>query len=190
MPDYQPDLSGSNVQVPMHNAHFSGLPSVPTGPVALNQAPIQPAPINTAPKVAPAPSVTMSPSTPITGTKRKNSANSTQESAEEAGRQMAEEDKRRRNTAASARFRVKKKQREAALEQTVKETTDKNEILEARVSQLELENHWLRGLIMEKNGADEQSEQDISDMFKKFLASQKADGSSTSDLKRGVGTLV
>ncbi|KAJ5811027.1 Basic leucine zipper [Penicillium robsamsonii] len=190
MSDYQPDLTG-NAQVPMHNAHFSAVPSVPNGPVAANQASIQPAPVNTALKVAPAPSsVSRSPSTPITGTKRKNSSNSTQESAEEASRHMAEEDKRRRNTAASARFRVKKKQREAALEQTVKETTDKNDILEARVSQLELENHWLRGLIMEKNGADEQSEQDISDMFKKFLASQKSDGSSISDLKHGVSTTV
>lgn len=188
MPDYQPNLT-SNVQVPMHNARFSSVPSVPSGPVAANQAPIQPAPINNAPKVAPAPSsVSVPPSTPVPSTKRKNSANAT--SVEEASRQMAEEDKRRRNTAASARFRVKKKQREAALEQTVKETNEKNDILEARVSQLELENHWLRGLIMEKNGADEQSEQDISDMFKKFLASQKADGSSTSDLKRGVGTTV
>ncbi|KAJ5963462.1 uncharacterized protein N7479_003338 [Penicillium vulpinum] len=191
IPDYQPDLTGSNVQVPMHNAHFSAVPSIPSAPVAANQAHIQPAPINTAPKVAPAPSsVAMSPSTPVAGIKRKNSANSTQESADEISRQMAEEDKRRRNTAASARFRVKKKQREAALEQTVKETTDKNEILEARVSQLELENNWLRGLIMEKNGADEQSEQDISDMFKKFLASQKPEGSSISDLKHGVGTTV
>ena len=173
----------------MHSAHFSSVPSVPSGPVAVNQAPIQPAPINNAPKVAPASSsVSMSPSTSVTGTKRKSSANAT--SAEEVSRQMAEEDKRRRNTAASARFRVKKKQREAALEQTVKETTEKNDMLEARVSQLELENHWLRGLIMEKNGTDEQSEQDISDMFKKFLASQQADGSSTSDLKRGVGTTV
>ncbi|KAI2722522.1 transcriptional regulator family: bZIP [Penicillium roqueforti] len=189
--DFQPDLTGSNVQVPMHNAHFPAVPSVPSGPVAASQAPLQPAPIHTAPKVAQTPSsVSMSPSTPVTGTKRKNSAHSSQESAEEASRQMAEEDKRRRNTAASARFRVKKKQREAALEQTVKETTDKNDILEARVSQLELENHWLRGLIMEKNGADEQSEQDISNMFKKFLASQKADESSISDLKRGVGTTV
>lgn len=186
---YEPDLSGSNAQVPMHNAHFSATPSIANGRVAPNQATIQPAPINVTPKVAPAPSsVSMSPSTPVTAPKRKNSAKATQDSAEETSRQMAEEDKRRRNTAASARFRVKKKQREAALEQTVKETTDKNDILEARVSQLELENHWLRGLIMEKNGADEQSEQDISDMFKKFLASQHPESSSTSDLKRGVGT--
>lgn len=180
----QPDLN-RNAQVPLHNAQYPVAPA----PVA-NQAPIQPAPIS-APKVAPAPPAhSMSPPTPVIGTKRKNSAKSPQESPEEDGRHMAEEDKRRRNTAASARFRVKKKQREAALEQTVKETTDKNDILEARVSQLELENHWLRGLIMEKNGTDEQSEQDISDMFKKFLASQKADASSTPDLKHGVGTFA
>ncbi|KAJ5787304.1 hypothetical protein N7457_002294 [Penicillium paradoxum] len=190
LPVYEPDLSASS-QMPMHNAHFSPVPSLPNASIAANQAPIQPAPISVVPQVAPAPAAgSMSPPTSVSGTKRKNSTKSTPESAEEASRQMAEEDKRRRNTAASARFRVKKKQREAALEQTVKETTEKNDILEARVSQLELENHWLRGLIMEKNGADEQSEQDISDMFKKFLASQKSDVSSISDLKLGVGTIA
>jgi hypothetical protein len=186
MPEYQPELNGPNAQ-PMHNAPFSAVPSVPNGS---NQAPIQPAPISAPKKVAPAPPASvMSPSTPA-GPKRKNTQKSTQESAEEASRNMAEEDKRRRNTAASARFRVKKKQREAALEQTVKETNEKNDVLASRVSQLELENHWLRGLIMEKNGTDEQTEQDISDMFKKFLASQKPDASSPSDLKHGVGTIA
>lgn len=63
----------------------------------------------------------------------------------------AEEDKRRRNTAASARFRVKKKQREQALEKTAKDMSDKVQILEARVNQLEMENKWLKGLITEKN---------------------------------------
>jgi hypothetical protein len=187
IPEYQPELNGPNAQ-PMHNVPFSAVPSVHNG--SANQAPIQPAPISAPQKVAPAPpSSVMSPPTPA-GPKRKNTQKSTQESAEEASRNMAEEDKRRRNTAASARFRVKKKQREAALEQTVKETNDKNEILQSRVSQLELENHWLRGLIMEKNGTDEQTEQDISDMFKKFLASQKPDASSTFDLKHGVGTIA
>jgi len=64
----------------------------------------------------------------------------------------AEEDKRRRNTAASARFRVKKKQREQALEKTAKDMSDKVNILEARIQQLETENAWLKGLITEKNG--------------------------------------
>ncbi|KAG0216249.1 hypothetical protein BGX28_004614 [Mortierella sp. GBA30] len=77
----------------------------------------------------------------------------------------AEEDKRRRNTAASARFRYKKKLREQALEQTAKEQTLRAETLEARVKELEMEVKWLRGLIVEKDsrldevsaGLDEQS---------------------------------
>ncbi|KAF8933964.1 hypothetical protein BGZ58_006032 [Dissophora ornata] len=63
----------------------------------------------------------------------------------------AEEDKRRRNTAASARFRYKKKLREQALEQTAKEQTVRAETLEARVKELEMEVKWLRGLIVEKD---------------------------------------
>lgn len=71
---------------------------------------------------------------------------------DEAARQAAEEDKRRRNTAASARFRIKKKQREQALEKTAKEMTDKVAMLEARLQQVETENAWLKSLITEKNG--------------------------------------
>lgn len=63
----------------------------------------------------------------------------------------AEEDKRRRNTAASARFRYKKKLREQALEQTAKEQTLRAETLETRVKELEMEVKWLRGLIVEKD---------------------------------------
>ncbi|KAF9421799.1 hypothetical protein BGZ94_008738 [Podila epigama] len=62
-----------------------------------------------------------------------------------------EEDKRRRNTAASARFRQKKKMREQALEQTAREQTLRAEALEARVKELEMEVRWLRGLIVEKD---------------------------------------
>ncbi|KAF2430651.1 hypothetical protein EJ08DRAFT_563690, partial [Tothia fuscella] len=57
------------------------------------------------------------------------------------------EDKRRRNTAASARFRIKKKQREQALEKTAKEMTEKASRLETKVGQLEMENKWLKSLI-------------------------------------------
>ncbi|KAF9938115.1 hypothetical protein BGZ67_000554 [Mortierella alpina] len=81
----------------------------------------------------------------------------------------AEEDKRRRNTAASARFRYKKKLREQALEQTAKEQTLRAETLEARVKELEMEVKWLRGLIVEKDsrlnevsaGLDEQASKRI-----------------------------
>ncbi|KAH8697288.1 putative bZIP transcription factor [Talaromyces proteolyticus] len=133
-------------------------------------------------------------STPIqvTGGKRKQSQDS--KNLDESARQAAEEDKRRRNTAASARFRVKKKQREQALERSVKEANEKNSALEARLSQLELENKWLKNLITEKNGEDstditQKSETDIAQMFKKFLASQKSTGErQTSSSKIGVGT--
>lgn len=95
---------------------------------------------------------------PVIGDKRKSIAASISSPVdyEDTGRVAAEEDKRRRNTAASARFRVKKKQREQALEKSAKEMSDKVHFLEARVGQLEMENKWLKSLITEKNlkGAD------------------------------------
>ncbi|KAI7881788.1 hypothetical protein K492DRAFT_236466 [Lichtheimia hyalospora FSU 10163] len=62
-----------------------------------------------------------------------------------------EEDKRRRNTAASARFRAKKKLREQAMEQAVKEMSEKSEKLEERVKDLEHEIKWLRSLLIDKD---------------------------------------
>lgn len=127
----------------------------------------------------------------VAGTKRKQSTDS--KSLDESARAAAEEDKRRRNTAASARFRVKKKQREQALEKSVKEASEKNAVLEARVSQLELENQWLKNLITEKNGSEsgegkQRSETDIAHMFKNFLANHKAGKEQSSESKNGVGT--
>jgi hypothetical protein len=83
---------------------------------------------------------------------------------EERTRFAAEEDKRRRNTAASARFRVKKKQREQALEKSAKEASDKVLRLESRVKELEMENRWLKSLITEQDGGDS----DLSEAFAKF----------------------
>lgn len=71
--------------------------------------------------------------------------------AETAAKRELEEDKRRRNTAASARFRVKKKAREAALEQTANEYKGRVEQLEKEVGDLKRENGWLRGLIINSN---------------------------------------
>ncbi|KAJ5179727.1 hypothetical protein N7492_002937 [Penicillium capsulatum] len=192
MTQYPPDLSGANASsMHMQNAPYSSVSPISNDSVVTNSAPAPVAPVSTSQNVAPAPAP--APAAAATAApKRKNTQKSTQASAEEAAQNMAEEDKRRRNTAASARFRVKKKMREAALERTVKETTDKNDALEARVSQLELENHWLRGLIMEKNGneeGNEASEKAISDMFKTFLASRKPE-SSPAESKRGVGTFA
>lgn len=190
--DFQTDLNAPSPTV--QNTSIPAAPSVPNGQTASNaaQAPALPvdAPKNVAPAPAPNPVFADVGPTAAAGPKQKHTQKSTQASAEEAARVAADEDKRRRNTAASARFRVKKKMREQALERTVKETTEKNDALEARVSHLELENHWLRGLIMEKNGTQERNEaaeKAISDMFKSFLASRKVE-SSPAESKHGVGT--
>lgn len=106
-------------------------------------------------------------------------------SSEEVSRHAAEEDKRRRNTAASARFRVKKKQREQALEKTVKEAQDKHTKLEARITQLEMENKWLKGLITEKKQA--KSPADVQEALHKFER-ESEERETPSIPKRGVGT--
>lgn len=64
--------------------------------------------------------------------------------------QNPDEDKRRRNTAASARFRVKKKMREQAMEQSVREMTQKSDHLQDRVNNLETEIKFLRSLLLDK----------------------------------------
>jgi hypothetical protein len=65
----------------------------------------------------------------------------------------AAEDKRRRNTAASARFRLKKKEREAALEKTSKELEIRVNELERECEGLRRENGWLKGLVVGVTGA-------------------------------------
>ncbi|KOS20397.1 Regulatory protein cys-3 [Escovopsis weberi] len=100
-------------------------------------------------------------------------------SLEDASRMAAEEDKRRRNTAASARFRIKKKQREQALEKSAKEMSDKVAALESKVSQLETENKWLKNLLVEKNEGSE----DIVALWKEFTqhASKRTEAKPTSE---------
>ncbi|KAE8350113.1 hypothetical protein BDV28DRAFT_139768 [Aspergillus coremiiformis] len=188
MPDYSATgFNAANAQsqrTSLQNAQFPIIPQMPSGPLnadsSRNESVPTSSPSPAAQSQAPAPTPTSSTTPSTSGSKRKNTQKSAPMSVEEVARVAAEEDKRRRNTAASARFRVKKKMREQALEKTVKETTEKNTALEARVTALELENQWLKNLITEKNGqsSDEgrKSENDIADMFKKFLASQKADG--------------
>lgn len=163
----------NNQSVPVQNAQFGNAPSVSAGLPNLNTTDL--------PSQASAPqsaTSTQAPtSNPKPAPKRKPSHKPSPMSVEEAARVTAEEDKRRRNTAASARFRVKKKVREQTLEKTVKDTTDKNAALEARVTALELENQWLKNLITEKNGRNpdegKTSQNDIASMFKKFLATQQ-----------------
>ncbi|KAG8160286.1 hypothetical protein KVR01_009822 [Diaporthe batatas] len=111
-------------------------------------------------------------SQPKTGDKRRAAEPQTPNRAmnmEEVSRVAAEEDKRRRNTAASARFRVKKKQREQALEKSAKEMSEKVAALEQKITQLETENQWLKKLVIEKNEGS---------------SSSKASSQATSDSKK------
>ncbi|EGW35650.1 uncharacterized protein SPAPADRAFT_58856 [Spathaspora passalidarum NRRL Y-27907] len=62
----------------------------------------------------------------------------------------AELDKRRRNTAASARFRIKKKLKEKEMEGKIHNLTELISELENKLQQLEMENKLLRNLIIEK----------------------------------------
>ncbi|RDB25503.1 hypothetical protein Hypma_007520 [Hypsizygus marmoreus] len=96
-------------------------------------------------------------------TRTRKSSVSTVESPEEqyreetpnpsAGPVSAAEDKRRRNTAASARFRLKKKEREAALEGKAKELEGRVNELERECEGLRRENGWLKGLVVGVTGA-------------------------------------
>jgi len=107
-------------------------------------------------------------------------------SPDDKSRVAAEEDKRRRNTAASARFRVKKKQREQALEHTVKEVQDKNSKLEAKVSQLEMENKWLKDLITEKNGIS--SKEEMAAAYQQYRKESEERDLKRNEHTTGVGT--
>ena len=115
-----------------------------------------------------------------------SSTQSLQLPTDQHSRIAAEEDKRRRNTAASARFRVKKKQREQALERNVREVTDKNTALEAKIQQLETENKWLKDLITEKNG--QQTKEEIAEAYQKFRrASEEPEPSQSLGGREGIG---
>ena len=105
---------------------------------------------------------------------------------EEHARIAAEEDKRRRNTAASARFRVKKKEREQALEKSAKEMTDKVKALEERIDGLENQNQFLKGLLLDKFGKE-----DLADHLRAYRrkSEEKEDGErSMGESKHVVGT--
>jgi len=175
-------------------------PTIPTFPDPLNLQPIQPSPQSAYPShVSHQPGYVPNTGTfpPQTqqriggsgvdvgvGEKRKaehqavpNSSNRML-SFEEQSRLAAEEDKRKRNTAASARFRVKKKQREQALEKSAKEMSDKVSMLETRISALETENKWLKSLVTEKHGG---GKDDILKKLLKEFSSAQENGKSGSD---------
>jgi len=172
------DFSFSDFNYPPPPTAFTDTTGLPPVPIETNQ-PLYPS--------SSAGSPTASGPPQSAGSKRKadsisHSGSPDTSTFEEASRLAAEEDKRRRNTAASARFRVKKKQREQALERSAKEMSDKVSALEGRISQLETENKWLKNLITEKN----ESKEDIAALWKKYNAENEQRKSS--ERKDGVGT--
>ena len=179
------NVATNDQSLSVQNAPFADASSGPNALPNIDTTafPNQSSPISAPQSAAPTQTPASNPKSPVSTPKRKPSHKPSPLSVEEAAHISADEDKRRRNTAASARFRVKKKLREQTLEKSVKETTDKNTALEARVTALELENQWLKNLITEKNGRtpDEgkTSQNDIASMFKKFLATQQASRSQT-----------
>lgn len=173
------------------NPTFSGVP-ITASPVETPgyynyNAPIQPAPATAFPTDTQA---DRTPRESQSGPSRRKTepAESRHETPEDQSRVAAEEDKRRRNTAASARFRVKKKQREQALERSVKEINDTNAKLQTKVEQLEMENKWLKALITEKNAV--QSKEEIDAAFQQFKreSEERQDVRSESPRIKGVGT--
>ena len=61
--------------------------------------------------------------------------------------------------------------------------TDRADALEAKIEQLEMENKWLKNLVMEKTAADKD---DVAGLWKKFT--KESDGRRTEGAKKGVGT--
>ncbi|RKP31014.1 hypothetical protein METBISCDRAFT_22800 [Metschnikowia bicuspidata] len=59
--------------------------------------------------------------------------------------------KRKKNTAASARFRIKKKLKEKQMEQEAHKLRERLEVLEKRLKTLEIENKCLEQLMIKKN---------------------------------------
>lgn len=59
--------------------------------------------------------------------------------------------KRKRNTAASARFRIKKKLKEKQMEQQAQELQERLNALEKKMKSLQMENKCLKQLILQKN---------------------------------------
>ncbi|CZT13366.1 related to regulatory protein cys-3 [Rhynchosporium agropyri] len=158
-------------------------------PTTFTDTTIPPVPINTNTALYGSPNdglPSQSADASLAGTKRKaesiSLAGSPSGNDEDSARNAAEEDKRRRNTAASARFRVKKKQREQALERSAKDMSDKVSALEGRINQLETENKWLKNLITERN----ESKEDIAGLWKKYSAENAE--RKASERKDGVGT--
>lgn len=71
---------------------------------------------------------------------------------------LTEEVKRKRNTAASARFRIKKKLKEKEMETKIEQLDDMIKNFELKINELEMENRLLKNLIIEKGNRNSDEE--------------------------------
>ncbi|KAI0335038.1 hypothetical protein GY45DRAFT_1342986 [Cubamyces sp. BRFM 1775] len=154
-----PTTSASTIAqlLSMHAASFrpgtvASAQSAPAPPVQSQPQQSQaPSPINTATTTTNTTKRARTARTSVSSPSDVSQAASPVESPEDkssATPMTAAEDKRRRNTAASARFRLKKKEREAALERKAKELEVRVGELEKECEALRRENGWLKGLVV------------------------------------------
>ncbi|KAI6005938.1 hypothetical protein EDD15DRAFT_2384599 [Pisolithus albus] len=156
-----------------HGVNYAVPPPPPPPPTVLAQPPAVHAPVQSSPTSGPISASVPQPSAKRARSTVKNqsslsdhsdisAAQSPQDPASPAASTQNEtssqtfaaaEDKRRRNTAASARFRLKKKEREAALERRAKELEERVLELERECEGLRRENGWLKGLVVGVTGA-------------------------------------
>jgi len=138
-----------------------GFPVLPQGMIPPNlPLPTPPIPAATAAAAAPPPptkkprnrKASVAPAAVTPSPTVDDSAESPEESNQDGETQVPTEDKRRRNTQASARFRLKKKEREAAMESKCKELESKVGELERECEALRRENGWLKGLVVGVTG--------------------------------------
>ncbi|KAG2368576.1 hypothetical protein BDR07DRAFT_1390982 [Suillus spraguei] len=120
--------------------------SVPPPPPVVHAQPSQPAAKRARISKSSASTETFEPASPVSPSGEETQGDFTNPLS-------AAEDKRRRNTAASARFRLKKKEREAALERRAKELEERVVELERECEGLRRENGWLKGLVVGVTGA-------------------------------------
>lgn len=71
---------------------------------------------------------------------------------------LTDVDKRKRNTAASARFRIKKKLKEKEMETKIEQLDEMIKNFELKISELEMENRLLKNLIIEKGNRNSDQE--------------------------------
>ncbi|TFY69025.1 hypothetical protein EVG20_g3326 [Dentipellis fragilis] len=135
---------------PVQHQHFSS--SLPPFPFAMGNQfspPPPPPQINTQVPHAQS-SFSAGPSTVEAPASGEGSAGGSTAGGAESEQGLTEE-KRRRNTAASARFRVKKKQKSLNLERTVSDLTGRVDELEQEAADLRRENGWLKEIVMLKS---------------------------------------